>query len=109
MVVRRSDWVVVGVDIGMNYYDDENWELYDEFSEQKKVGEITYLIDGLSGDYFIVGTVLRADTGGYSGFGLFEIDMEQSLEQEKEKVRLHIKKNFGLDVSPKLIVLTHWT
>lgn len=109
MGVRRSDWIVIGANIGMEKYDDEKWEEYDKLNAQDKVGEITYLVDGMSSEYFIVGTVIRADEDGYNGLGIFEINPDEDFEMERELARLHIKESFGLDVSPQIIVLTHWS
>jgi hypothetical protein len=109
MGVDRSDWIVIGANIGMEYYDDEKYEYFDKFASQNVVGEITYIIDGMCGEYFVVGTVIRADDGGYNGLGIFEINPDKTFEKERLLVRNHIKEHFGLDVAPKLIVLTHFS
>jgi hypothetical protein len=112
MGVNRSDWIVVGVDIGMEHYDDENYEYFDQYSEQNKLGDMTFLIDGMSGEYFIVGEVLlHADA--YDGFKVngFPITETSEFNEAAERVLSFIKANFMLDKEPepKLIVLTHWT
>ena len=112
MGIVRSDWVVVGVDIGMDYYDDENYERFDQYSERCKIGEITYLIDGMSGEYFIVGeVVLHADD--YKGFGVNDfplIDMSE-FKDSVGRVSTFIKENFEMEEypEPRLMILTHLT
>ncbi|MER2008506.1 MAG: hypothetical protein ABS939_13735 [Psychrobacillus sp.] len=112
MGVERSDWIVVGVDIGMKHYDDENYEYFDQYAERNRLGDITFLIDGMSGQYFIVGEVLlHADA--YNGFGLSEFPLIETdeLKESSERVLNFVKMNFEMEKhpEPKLIVLTHWT
>ncbi|MCM3109947.1 hypothetical protein [Lederbergia lenta] len=112
MGVDRSDWIVVGVDIGMKHYDDDNYEYFDQYSEQNKLGEITFLIDGMSSKYFIVGEVLsHADF--YDGLGINEFPLVETneLDESAERVLEFVKMNFDMEKypEPKLIVLTHWT
>lgn len=111
MSVNRSDWIVIGANIGMKHYDDDNCEAYDELSDQDTVGEMTYLIDGMSGEYFIVGEVVAADTDGYNGFPITELPILQPriFDEKRDRVAKFIESNFGIEVEPKLIVLTHWT
>ncbi|WP_310876928.1 hypothetical protein [Priestia megaterium] len=110
MGVNRSDWMVVGVDLGYDKIDDDNWDYYDTYSQRNKEGEMTFLIDGMHGDYFIVGEVILGETDEKEGFGLTELDFNDSdIEESKENVRAFIKKEFNIDVEPKLLVLTHWT
>ncbi|MGG4434400.1 hypothetical protein AAXE64_07550 [Priestia megaterium] len=110
MGVSRSDWMVVGVDLGYDKVDEENYEYYDTYAQRNKEGEMTFLIDGISGTYFVVGEVILADTSGYQGFELTELLFNDSdIEESKENVKTFIKKEFNIDVEPKLLVLTHWT
>jgi len=109
MGVNRSDWIVIGANIGYGKYDDEEYEKFDEFSAQDKVGEITYLIDGMSGEYFVVGIVIRADDDGYNGLGIFEINLVETYEEYRKLAKEHIKESFGIETEPSLIIMTHWT
>lgn len=111
MGVSRSDWVVIGVDIGMEHYDDENSDFFDQYAMQSGEGDITFLIDGMSGDYFIVGEVV-AHGDEYDGFGITEIPLENSerFKQIADDVLSFIKIKFDVpNIEPKIIVLTHWT
>jgi hypothetical protein len=115
MGVRRSDWIIIGVNIGYDVYgkaDDnvQNDLLDSEFYDNAKVNKITYLIDGYSGEYFIVGQVIRVDKDGCSGLSLTEFSLnENDYPVAERNAKQHIKEHFGLDVEPRLIVLTHWT
>ena len=110
MGVNRSDWMVVGVDLGYDKVDEENYEYYDTYAQRDEEGEITFLIDGMHGDYFIVGEVILAEKDEREGFGLVELDFnDEDIKESKENVRAFIKKEFNIDVEPKLLVLTHWT
>lgn len=111
MGVNMANYILVGVDIGAEHLTDElyeNDEIYSKYISRykHKVGEIVYLPDGMSGEYFIIGIPLVADTESYNGLGLNVIDEDYG-KQHKDKVKKHIKDQFGLDVEPVLIVLTH--
>lgn len=116
MGVDRSDYIVIGANIGMEHYNDDWWEMdinpADQYDGRDKPGEITWIIDGMSGNYFVVGEVIQCDPEGYNGFNQVEIDLHGTTEtkflQASLRVREHIRDNFGIDVIPKLIVLTHW-
>lgn len=112
MGVDRSDWIVIGVNIGMENYKDDNYDFYDKYDQQDKLGDMTFLIDGMSGKYFIVGEVLlKGDY--YDGFGLNEFPIVETneLNESSARVREFVKKEFDIDnvEDPKLIVLTHFT
>lgn len=105
MSVNREDYIVIGVDIGMDYYDDERCDEFDEYDSQNDVGSMTYIIDGMSGNYFLVGEVVRYgdEYEGFSGVVELEID-----EAAKQRVKDFVKLKFDLDVEPKLMVVTHF-
>lgn len=108
MGVERSDWIVIGADVGYNEAKGR-WEEFESLLSQDTPGELTYLIDGMGGEYFVVGIVIEADTDGYNGLGITKINPEKTFENERKIVRDHIREVFGKEVAPQIIVLTHWT
>lgn len=108
MGVRRTDWILIGANIGFNHYDDENTDFFDTYNMQSHKGDITFLIDGMSGEYFVVGEVIaRGDE--YDGFGITEISSD-SFQEAVERVEAFLKLMFNIDdVKPKLIAVTHYT
>lgn len=111
MGVNRSDWIVVGVDIGMEHYDGDNEELYDKYNRQSRQGNMTFIIDGMSGEYFIVGEVIKCvDEEGFGLLG-FPINENDLLKVSAERVKSFISLHFKIDneIEPKLLVFTHWT
>ncbi|MGG3890239.1 hypothetical protein [Metabacillus fastidiosus] len=115
MGIKRSDWILIGVNIGKEYHNDEWYEMdnspLDKYDENSTVGEITYLYDGMGSKYFIVGEVIQADPNGHKGLKLFEENKINDGDYfvSVERVKLHIKENFGINTEPELIALTHWT
>lgn len=114
MSVRRADYIVIGANIGMDaikndeeFYDDEENSKY-IFNQE--VGELTYIIDGMGGEYFVVGIILDIgkEFDGLS-FNTFEIDGGNGWIMPRMKVQKHIKDKFGLDVDTKLLVFTDWS
>ena len=111
MGVRRKDFVVVGANIGKEHYDDEKYDdLFMDLDNNATIGEMTYLIDGYSGKYFIVGQVLASDSDGYNGI---KLDLSTISDEEmagiKQRVYDYIKETFGVETNPSVIVQTHWT
>ncbi|WP_163093815.1 hypothetical protein [Bacillus velezensis] len=108
MGVWRSDWVLIGADIGYDQFDEYKYEEYEKFEGVDRSGEITYLIDGMSGGYFVVGEVVTK-ASEYVGFRLSEIEVGDIYENACKRVRAHIRNEFGIEAEPKLIVITHFT
>jgi hypothetical protein len=111
MGVRRSDYIVIGLNVGYEKYGDDKFEEYEELMEVIEPGKMTYLIDSMGGEYFVVGEVVKCDKHGEDGMGFnqFSTTADTPFIQSKERVRKHIRDNFGIDDEPQLIVLTHWT
>lgn len=106
--VERSDWILIGANIGYENYNDDRCELYDQYSNQSDSGSLTYVIDGMSGEYFIIGEVVQCDPDGYDGFELFNLNVDDHYLKSVKLVKEHILDKFGIEVEPKLIVITHW-
>lgn len=110
MGVRREEFIIYGFNVGMESYDDNKFEEYEEYFDKR--GNIFYLIDGMSSEYFIVGKVLQHGDQ-YDGLELTEIDTSNSLNKFKmdREIRMHVKEKFNIEFTekPKLYVLTHWS
>lgn len=111
MGVRRDDYILIGLDIGYDKFNEEKWEEYEEYIRLRKTGSMTYLIDGYSGKYFVVGEVIKCDRDGEDGLGLnsFSTTRDTEFIDSKKRVSSFIKEKFDIEDEPKLIVLTHWT
>lgn len=108
MSLERTDWILIGVNIGFEYYDDEDSDFFDAYSMQNHKGDMTFLIDGVSGEYFVVGEVV-AHGDEYDGFGITEISSDK-FQEAVERVKDFLKITFDIDdVKPKLIAVTHYT
>lgn len=112
MGVRRSDYVIVGANIGYDKanFEDEDFELLYEERRKPQENDILYLLDGMSGEYFIVGIPL-VWTDDYDGLGYHEFEInkyDQDLDRVKDKVNDYIEVLFGVKADSKLIVMTHW-
>lgn len=105
MGVNREDFIVIGVNIGMDHYDEDKFESYEKLDRQSTVGEMTYLIDWMCGNYFVVGEVV-SHGDEYEGFGVQEVNIS---EKSDERVADFIRDKFGIDVKPKIIVISHLT
>lgn len=103
MSVEREDFIVIGANIGMEHYDDDKFETYEGYDRQRKIGEMTYILDWMSGNYFIVGEVV-SHGDDYEGFGVQEVTFN---DKANERVSNFIQDKFGIDVTPKIIVVSH--
>ncbi len=108
MGVRQENYIILGADIGMEHYNDECYEDYEAYYDRQ--GDIFYLVDGMSGRYFIVGKVLKFGDY-YEGMPrtVFDLNNEELYKEQSKLITQHIKDKFNLDVEPKLHVLTHWS
>lgn len=109
-----TNCVLIGANIGFEPFEDE-YEDVDAFNEKyrdylnaEEEGEIVYLEDKLGGEYFIVGEILfRADSSS-EVIPLFDFDFEEKrYKEQRQRVKEYIKETFDLDVTPKIMVLTH--
>lgn len=111
MGVERSDYIMIGANIGYDRYDDEEWDKYEDYRRRThETGEIAYVLDGMNGNYFAVGIILECDRDGYDGLSFHDIPFigTSKYDEYKETVRKHIKENFNLDIEPSILVFTHW-
>ncbi|MBU7315972.1 hypothetical protein [Paenibacillus oleatilyticus] len=117
MGVRSHNFILIGCNIGSEYYNDEEWEKEDslytkyDFNRKSKSGDIVILDDVYSQKYFIVGEIIQIDYD-CEGSGLEMTVIDESTEQFKkaaQRVKSFILDTYNLDVEPKYIVLTHHT
>ncbi|MNJ90250.1 hypothetical protein D3C87_78450 [compost metagenome] len=103
MGTQRKDYVILGANIG---YDNFNEDMFENFQKQD---DFIYLMDGMNGEYLIVGKVL-ATGDEFEGFvEIYEYDLDsKEIKKLSESVKIMIKENFDLDKEPKIIVLTQW-
>ena len=105
MGIELNTIVMMGVNVGMDKADYE--EFYDDLDEHSthKKGDITYVYDGMSGDYFYVGEVLFYSNDPYNG-EVFELDMSD-IDDIKLNVFNYVKDKFGVNENPKITFINH--
>lgn len=117
MGVRQHNLILIGRDIGKQYYDDNEWEkednLYDKYdlNYKSEEGDIVIISDGYSGEYFIVGKLVKVDYECEgNGFGMFipDTNSDEFIDGSNE-IRELIKELYDIDVNPTYIVMTHYT
>ncbi|GMX64592.1 hypothetical protein Elgi_38610 [Paenibacillus elgii] len=116
MGVRSHNFLLIGCNIGPEYYSDEEWGKEDslykkyDFNRKSKSGDIVILDDGCE-KYFIIGEIVQIDYD-CEGTGLEMTVIDESTEKFKnaaQRVKSFIQDTYNLDVEPKYIVLTHHT
>lgn len=109
MGLERKDFIVIGADIGSVNYDKNNHDFYDKYSGQNEPGKLTFIIDSSKpGDYFVVGEVVAAATDYHEGFGFQEINPDENFESKSGRVREFVRKAFGAEIEPRLLVISHY-
>jgi hypothetical protein len=108
MGVRKTDFVLIGFDIGNTHYEENNdYEKYD--IHNKKPGDMVYLCDNYSEIYFVVGQIIQMDKYRINGLDPVDFaDLEIIHSEDKLKVNAFIKEKFHIDVASKIMVFTHW-
>jgi len=113
MSVRRSDYVLIGVKFESGFFDDDCYDDNErgKFFNNRKIGEIVYLVDEYSDNYEIIGLILQCDKRREDGLNLMEFDSISDYQEEVKTLTSHIKCNFILDSEPvaKIMVLTDWS
>lgn len=104
MSVNREDYIVVGADIGIDFYNSELYDEYEKYYRADQVGEMTMINDNYSGEYFVVGEIV-AYGDEYDGFKVTELHLS---EKTDERVADFIYEKFGIKVTPKLIAVTNF-
>ncbi|WCS68214.1 hypothetical protein Goe21_01040 [Bacillus phage vB_BsuM-Goe21] len=111
MGVRRSDYLIIGYDIGYDQYHPDKYDEFEELNEIKEEGKLTYLIDFMNGEYFFVGEIIKCDEEGINGFGTVCLE-EHSYEfiDSRMRVKRYIKEKFGMkNVLPRLYLINHFS
>lgn len=106
MGIEVKNLVMIAVDL-MDVVDTEDDSFYDDLDKYStfKSGEISYLHDGMSGEYLYVGECLSYEDDVFSG-GAFELDLS-NVEVIKQKVYDFIKSKYGKSLTPKVVVINH--
>lgn len=107
MGLRRKDYVMIGVDIGLEHYNDSDYDdNYSEYVSKHDKGKMAYVIGER---YFIIGVVIECDDD-YMGIPMVKIPLEGTSEYDEYKrlVRDHIREKFDLEVDPQVLVFTDW-
>lgn len=118
MGVNRSDYILIGTNLnhisgqfGEDFYESPENDKF-LWKRNHKVGELAYLSDNYSDNYFIVGVPIEIDKDGYEGLCVTEFNfntLNPTHQQYVKMVKEHVKEKFAIDVIPHLIVLTHYT
>lgn len=104
MSVNREDYIVIGADIGIEFYDTERYDEYEKYYQEDQVGSMTMINDNYSGGYFIIGEIV-AYGDEYEGFRITELHLSAKTE---ERVADFIYEKFDIKVKPKLIAVTNF-
>lgn len=109
MGVRTSHYVVLGAKLPYKPGDSERYEAYEFSSWKPKKSGLVVIVDGMSGDYIIVGHMLAATGNDESADYFFEPTEITLTPKMFEAAKKDVLDKLGLDIEPKLVVLTHHT
>jgi hypothetical protein len=114
MGVYRHDYILIGAKVDTRVVTDDFFESGDNddflYERRHKVGELAYLHDGYSGEYFIVGIPLQIKHDSEDGLDYFEFTTASTQYVDYvRKVAKHVEEKFNEYVEPRLIVLSHYT
>lgn len=103
MGVEAKTIVMVGVNINnIDIEDDLRYDLIDKYSEFDN--SITYIDDGMSGEYLYVGKVLAYSEDVYDSL---HVELEFIPEHTILEVKSHLFETLGIVEEPKIIVFNH--
>ena len=117
MSVRVTEYLIIGVNVGVQFMDnivgkddDEWYEENAKLIDSTEIGSMSYISDAYSGKYYYIGEVLDScgDYTNRSRLTKTELDYtEEELIEIKSRVKNYIKSNFGVEIEPKMIRFTH--
>lgn len=101
MGTEKTDYVIVGIktkyeEIG-KYFNLSEFELEEKFKDlivnemDCKVGDFTYITDGISGEYAVLGIVV-SKSEDYNGEGIEMIDCIEMFNEYKLEVTEYLRK-----------------
>lgn len=115
MSVNREDYIIIGVDLivyneRLNELEEctdiEAWKEREKKEKEANDLGLEFVFDAFDEKYLVVGKLL-AKGNEYEGIKFTEINPDR-MNETSVKVAEKIKKVFGIDVKPTLLVFTHW-
>lgn len=107
MGVDRTDYLMLGVDVG---YDAFDWDKHEAEIEGRPDARFDIVCDGMSGEYCIAGRII-AKSDPYDGLSRTEID-PQNLDIDREALAAKVSEAFGKAVAAdgfRLILFSHFS
>ncbi len=107
MGVDRTDYLMLGVDMGAKAFD---WDKHQAEVEGAPDRRFDIIYDGMSGDYCIAGKVI-AKSAPYEGFELAKVDLK-AMEIDRAALAVDVSSAFGRTVFPSdfsLILFSHFS
>lgn len=109
MGVRTNHYIILGAKLPYREGDNERYEAYEFSSWEPKKSGLVVLVDGMSDEYVIVGHMLAATGNDESADYYFEPTEVALTPKMFQDVKQDVLDKLGLDIEPKLVVLTHHT
>lgn len=107
MGVDRTDYLMVGIDLGAEAFD---WDKHEAEIEGRPEARFDIVYDGMCSKYCIAGKII-ARSDAYEGFELAKIDPEK-LGVDRAALAAKVSSAFERDVSPddfSLILFSHFS
>lgn len=106
MGVEVKNIVMIAVDL-IDLIDTGDDSFYDDLDKHStfRAGDISYLYDGMSGEYLYVGECLNYEDDVFSG-GAYELEFN-NIEDIKLTVHNFIKTKYNQSKTPKVVVINH--
>lgn len=107
MGVDRTDYLMLGVDMGGDAFD---WDKHEDEVQGVPGCKFDIVYDGMSGGYCIAGKVI-ARSDPYEGFEMAKVDVEK-LDIDRDALAAVVSESFGRELSAtdfSLILFTHFS
>lgn len=107
MGVDRTDYLMLGVDMGAENFD---WDKHEAEIEGSPEARFNIVYDGMCGKYAIAGKII-ATSDAYEGFEMARIDPSK-LDIDRAELAAKVSEAFGRTVAPdefSLILFSHFS
>lgn len=116
MSVNENHYVIVGIkmsydDYAIKYNTEENYDVHEDYMNRRKqkAGEMVVVVDGMSGEYAIIGKLIAKSRESYEGIPTTEINKKVFNDK---KLKKELVETFGFnkdDLNINIHVFTHYS
>lgn len=110
MSVQANQYLIYGAKIPFSYYTEEMEAVLEQFqdsafNQEMNINGLHCLVDGMSGEYIIIGRCLKKSAEGET---ISSTVIEPVSKEFEQLTREHVREKTGIDETMALHLITHY-